>query len=120
MTAPAPFRRFPVPDFPNHHNIRILSHNGPESFFKGQPRLLIQLYLAHPLQAVLHRILHGYNADPFPVQHFQGRIEGGRFSAACGTGSENHAAFSGKAFPENCFLQGEHAQLILLYEIHLP
>jgi hypothetical protein len=56
--------RLNIPDFTNHNDIRVLTHNMPESVCKREPDLRLHLDLVYAVNLVLNRIFNRYN---FPV-----------------------------------------------------
>jgi hypothetical protein len=63
-----------VPDLADHHYIRVLAQNKPQTVGKGHAGFAVELYLVDVVDAVFHRVLHGDDVDVRLVQFFQDGI----------------------------------------------
>ena len=77
-------RSFQIPDFPDHHHIRILAQNGSQAPSKGHIHFRVHLGLTNARQVVLDRILDRQYVAAAIIDFLQRGVKRGGFTGTCG------------------------------------
>ena len=105
------FRGLKVPDFPDHHDVRIRPQDGAQRRGEGQADLVFHGDLHHAGELVFHRVLDGDDSPLRVVYLGEEGIEAGGFPRSGRAGDEDDAV--GKMEQRLDFLEHErlHAEL---------
>ena len=57
--------RFIIPDFSDHHDIRVVAQHRPEGIREGEIYLRLDLDLRYPLELIFNRVFYRYYFIPF-------------------------------------------------------
>jgi hypothetical protein len=105
-------RRLAIPDLPHHHDVRVLTEERSQGLRESQTRRAIDLDLAGPRQAILHRILQGDDIAGLTVDLREGSEERSALSATGGARRENDTVSPRHHPPKLMQIRASHAEVV--------
>ena len=112
--------RIGIPDLPQHNHIRILPQKSTQSTREGQPDLLFQLNLVHPLQGIFHRVLDRQYITHDIIQQPERGIQRGTLSRSRGTANQNQPVRMTYRRQISLQLSRTKSQVFQIKQLYLP
>ena len=106
------FRRLAITDFADHHHVRILAQNRPQTTGKGHVHLRIDRHLADARQVIFDGVFDGKDVARLVVQAAQRGVQTGGLAGAGGPGDQQDAVGFAEQFAQGCQGAVRHAQAL--------